>query len=89
MDKLYQVKFDPQAAKVFAALDGSTKLRIRNYINKNLHEKPSPQALGKELEGSHKGLIRYRVGKYRLVCQIRESELIILVLKIGHRQGVY
>ncbi|MDD5267428.1 MAG: type II toxin-antitoxin system RelE/ParE family toxin [Methylococcales bacterium] len=49
----------------------------------------NPRAIGKALQGNLKGLWRYRVGDYCLVCQIFNSELIVMVLEIGHRKDIY
>ena len=49
----------------------------------------NPRATGKALQGEFSGLWRYRVGDYRLICEIRENELVILVLEIGHRKNIY
>jgi mRNA interferase RelE/StbE len=49
-----------------------------------------PRTDGVALQGKkYKGLWRYRVGGYRLICQIRDAELVILVLEIGHRSNIY
>ncbi|KKN88583.1 hypothetical protein LCGC14_0246940 [marine sediment metagenome] len=48
-----------------------------------------PRAAGKGLSGPLGGLWRYRVGDYRLVCEIRDDVLQVLVLKIAHRRDVY
>jgi mRNA interferase RelE/StbE len=50
---------------------------------------PNPRLSGKALQGDLKGLWRYRVGNYRLIAQIKDNELIILVIEIGHRKEVY
>ena len=44
---------------------------------------------GKALAGDKKGLWRYRVGDYRVLCQINDGRLVILVIAIGHRNEVY
>ncbi|MEI6745635.1 MAG: type II toxin-antitoxin system RelE/ParE family toxin [Methylococcaceae bacterium] len=49
----------------------------------------NPRLQGLALQGDLKGLWRYRVGDYRLVCQINDGELIVLVVEIGHRSVVY
>ena len=45
--------------------------------------------LGKKLEGKHRGEWSYRVRSYRIVYIIKSHELVVLIIKIGHRQGVY
>jgi mRNA interferase RelE/StbE len=45
--------------------------------------------IGKKLEGEHKGEWSYRVGVYRIIFRIKNQELIVLIVKVGHRGGVY
>jgi mRNA interferase RelE/StbE len=45
--------------------------------------------VGKPLTGSLKGYWRYRVGDYRIICELRDEELLILVIEIAHRREVY
>ena len=45
--------------------------------------------LGKKLEGELADLRSYRIGPYRILYKIKQKELIVLVITIGHRQGVY
>jgi mRNA interferase RelE/StbE len=48
-----------------------------------------PRQFGKPLTGNKQGLWRYRVGDYRILCQLQEAKLIILALEIGHRKDIY
>jgi mRNA interferase RelE/StbE len=41
------------------------------------------------LRGDLNGLWRYRVGDYRIICEIQEQKLIVLALAIGHRREIY
>ncbi len=84
----WQVKIDDKALKVLSKLDKSAKTRIENFIDQ-LTDVASPRSIGKALQGDLKGLWRYRVGDYRLICQIKDSQLIILVVEIGHRKDIY
>jgi len=45
--------------------------------------------LGKTLVGELEGLIRYRVGDYRLICRLEDRALTILVIEVGHRREIY
>jgi len=45
--------------------------------------------LGKALVGDHSGFWRYRVGDYRVVCQLIDARLVVLVVSIGHRREIY
>lgn len=83
------VKLKGGAAKSLKLLDIGTRQRIERFIDR-LSETENPRSHGKALQGKrHAGLWRYRIGDYRLICQIKDSELIILLLEIGHRKDIY
>lgn len=84
----WQVFFDPAAEKQFSKLGKPAQRDIEKYIAKNLESAEDPRRFGKPYL-SIKGAWRYRVGDYRLVCQIQNEKLIVLVLKVGHRRDVY
>ena len=84
----WQVFFDPAAEKQFSKLGKSAQRDIEKYITKHLESVEDPRRFGKPYL-SIRGACRYRVGDYRLVCLIQNEKLIVLVLKVGHRQNVY
>ncbi len=63
--------------------------RIYSWIDKNLNGCEEPRRVGKALTGQFKGSWRYRVGDYRILCEIHDDVLIIFVLDIGNRRNVY
>lgn len=69
--------------------DPMEALRIFNWIGKNLVDCDDPRRTGKALTGQFKGSWRYRVGNYRILAEIHDDELIILVIDIGHRSTAY
>lgn len=84
----WQVFFDPAAEKQFSKLGRTAQLEIEKYIAKQLESEEDPRRFGKPYL-SIRNAWRYRVGDYRLVCQIQNDRLIILVIKVGHRREVY
>ena len=63
---------------------------IRDYLRDTIAPMENPRALGSALQGSRfAGLWRYRVGDYRIVCQIEDDRVVALVLGVGHRGSVY
>ncbi len=84
----WDIKLTTQTVKTLNSLDNSTKKRIESFIDK-LSQTNAPRSTGKALQGGLKGLWRYRVGDYRLICQLKDKELIILLLDIGHRKEIY
>ena len=84
----YQIKFNEKARKQFAKIETQLQQKILKYLLKeSLLNKPT--TFGKPLSKRLKGLWRYRVGNYRIICDIRKTELVILVVEIGHRSKIY
>ncbi|MDR1017795.1 MAG: type II toxin-antitoxin system RelE/ParE family toxin [Lachnospiraceae bacterium] len=75
--------------KEFKKLDKGIQKFISAWINKNLDGTTNPRSKGKGLVDNHSGEWRYRIGDYRLLCEIQENTLVILALHIGHRSVVY
>lgn len=82
------VIFAEKAKKEFLKLDKPVQKQIQKFIQKLMGMK-NPKDTGKALTGTLSGRWRYRVGDYRLVCEIEEKRIIITVLHIGHRKEVY
>lgn len=85
----YKISFSDEAFKQFNKLDKYTQKLINSWIEKHLEFNDNPQSLGKPLVGNKSGQWRYRVGDLRLLCLIKDKELIIIIIKIGHRKDVY
>lgn len=85
----YKVETTPRFDKEFHKLDRYTQKMLKAWIEKNLIGCENPRISGKALTASRSGQWRYRIGDYRLICNIRDSELIILALSVGHRREVY
>ena len=81
----FRILISPQANKLLKKLETLMSERIKKKF-KELSINPE---LGKPLTGKLAGLWSLRVGDYRAIYQIRKSELLIIVLKLGHRKNVY
>jgi mRNA interferase RelE/StbE len=84
----WRVELDPSALKDLRKIDRIWQRRILDYLEE-LGSIPDPKVRGRALTADLAGLWRYRVGDYRIVCLLRDSELIVQVIKIGHRRRVY
>ena len=82
----YIVELSDRFKREFKKLDKYTQKIIRSWIDKNLVGTENPRQYGKGLTANRSGQWRYRIGDYRLICQIEDSELIILALSVGHRR---
>ena len=85
----WKIVFSEQAVKQFSKLDRYTQTFIHSWIIKHLKNVIDPRKIGKPLVGNHKGKWRYRVGDYRLLCQIIDNEITIIIITVGHRKEVY
>ncbi|MGI5873609.1 MAG: type II toxin-antitoxin system RelE family toxin [Bacillota bacterium] len=85
----YKVIFSKRFDKQFSKLDKFTQKLILNWIEKNLEETENPKQHGKALKGNLSGYWRYRIGDYRVIAEIIDSELIILMIDAGHRRKIY
>lgn len=81
----YSVKLTPRAAREFAGLEAQTQRRVATALT-GLAADPFAAAGVKALTG---GGYRLRVGDYRVLFSIDGSELVVLVVKVGHRREVY
>jgi len=85
----YEVELSERFKKEFRKFDKYTQKMIRAWINKNLVGTENPRLHGKGLTSNRSGQWRYRIGDYRLICNINDNKLIILALSVGHRRDVY
>ncbi|MCI9178344.1 MAG: type II toxin-antitoxin system RelE/ParE family toxin [Clostridia bacterium] len=70
-------------------MDQYTRSLIYAWIDKNLQDCENPRAHGKALVENKAGQWRYRIGDYRVIAQIKEKEVVILILEVGHRKNIY
>ncbi len=85
----YAVETTSRFDKAIKKLDKNTQRMIKAWIDKNLVGCENPRLHGKALIGNRSGQWRYRIGDYRLICEIDDGKLVILALTIGHRREVY
>ena len=85
----YSVETPARLDKEFKKLDRYTQRMLKSWIEKNLVGCSDPRLHGKGLTANRAGQWRYRIGDYRLICQIDDGKLVILALSVGHRREVY
>jgi len=84
-----QIRFSANAVKQLKKIDKHIASRIIDFLENKVAELNDPRQIGKILQGNLASLWRYRVGDYRIVVEIQDRELVIHVVKIGHRKSVY
>jgi mRNA interferase RelE/StbE len=86
----WEIKYTETAKKRLAKLDRQIARRILDYMDTRVTAGGNPRATGKALRGDAFGdYWRYRVGDYRIVCDIQDRVLTVLVIEIGNRQDIY
>jgi mRNA interferase RelE/StbE len=86
----WDYSFTDKALKEFRKLDRQTQSRIIKFLDSHCSgENALPRTSGKALTGPLGEFWRYRVGDYRILCEISDARLVVLVVKTGHRREVY
>ena len=85
----YSIETTARFDKEFKKLDRYTQRMIKGWIDKYLVGTDDPRRQGKGLTANRSGQWRYRIGDYRLICQIDDGKLVILALSVGHRREGY
>jgi mRNA interferase RelE/StbE len=87
---VWDLKFDEGAKKDLAKLDKQIAKRITTFLVERVAALDDPRSIGEALKGSKLGdLWKYRVGDYRIIGNIEDGALLVLVVKIGNRREVY
>lgn len=86
----WTIEFTDKARKALKKIATSEAGRIVAYLEERVMRLDNPRQLGEALKGTALGhLWRYRVGDYRVLCEIKDNKLIVLVVDIDHRRQVY
>ncbi|HEX7729175.1 MAG TPA: type II toxin-antitoxin system RelE/ParE family toxin [Terracidiphilus sp.] len=85
----WTVEYADSALKQLRKLDRQAASRILDYMEARVAASADPRALGKALHGPLGDLWRYRVGDYRILCDLQDNRLTILVLQLGNRREIY
>ncbi|MBQ8561384.1 MAG: type II toxin-antitoxin system RelE/ParE family toxin [Spirochaetaceae bacterium] len=83
-----RLAYTDSAMNTFLSLDRTVQKRVKKYMDE-VQALDDPRSRGHALTGELSGLWRYRVGDWRIICKIKDTELIILVVDLGHRRSIY
>lgn len=86
---IYQLLTTDRFDKAFKKLDKQTQRIIKAWIDKNLNGCENPRLHGKGLTANRSGQWRYRVGDYRILAEIRDNEIVLVLIDVGHRSTIY
>ena len=85
----YSVEYTKRAARELRKMDRAISARLYDWIDKHLVGCENPRQYGKPLTGDRLGQWRYRVGEYRIIAEIYDDRVLIMVMTVGHRKEVY
>ncbi|RTZ62073.1 MAG: type II toxin-antitoxin system mRNA interferase toxin, RelE/StbE family [Gammaproteobacteria bacterium] len=85
----WEIRWRDKARKEFLKLDKPVQRRIAHFLIDRVAKLADPRDMGKPLVGEKGEIWRYRVGNYRLLCQIDDGKLTVLVVGVGHRKHIY
>ncbi|AYM09923.1 type II toxin-antitoxin system RelE/ParE family toxin [Agrobacterium tumefaciens] len=87
---IWTIEYDVLVQKEMRKIDPQTRQRIRAFLQERVAALDNPRQTGAALQGSELGSFwRYRVGDYRIICDIQDNKLVVLVVEIGHRREIY
>ena len=85
----WTVEIGDVAERQLRKLDRQVQKRILDWLDDRIEGCKNPRHFGEPLKGDKAGFWRYRIGDYRVLCDIQNKHVLVLVLTIGHRRQVY
>ncbi len=85
----WTINYTDTAKKQIRKLDKQQARRIIDYMDSRIMRDQNPRARGKALRGVFGEFWRYRIGNVRVICDIQDDVLNVLVVKLGHRKDIY
>lgn len=85
----YKLVISDDVKKQLKKMDKYVALMLAKDMKKQLDNLSNPRQIGKALTDQYKGLWRYRIGNYRVICDIIDNELVTIALEVGHRKDIY
>ena len=84
------VEFDPDAVKDLKKLDKQIQRRLVDFLRNRVAQLKDPRSIGEALAGATLGSYwKYRVGDWRIICDIQDRKIVVRVLRVGNRRNVY
>ncbi len=87
---VWAIEFDEAAKKELAKLDRQVARRLLDFLKQRVISLKDPRSVGQALKGSKLGEFwKYRVGDFRIIANIQDQKMIILILRVGNRREIY
>lgn len=87
--KKWSIKFSPEFEKEWDKTDPSIQNKVIHFFTERLETEEHPKSFAKSLTGNLKNFWRFRIGNYRVICNLIEDERVIYLLRIAHRREIY
>ena len=86
----FEIAFDPEAVKDLKRLDRPVQKRLVEFLKHRVAPLDNPRSIGEALAGAKLGAYwKYRVGDWRIICDIQDHLIVVRVLRIGNRREIY
>ncbi|MDR2163724.1 MAG: type II toxin-antitoxin system RelE/ParE family toxin [Clostridiales Family XIII bacterium] len=85
----YKLVIEKLAGKQLKKLDPFKRRLILSWLKRNIDGTDNPRKLGRGLTDNFSGLWRYRIGDYRVICDIRDDVCEVIAVEVGHRSKIY
>lgn len=85
----WTIEYTETALRWLRKTDRQVARRILDFMDERIAKADDPRGMGKALSNQFSGLWRYRIGDYRLICDLQDERLCVLVVEIGNRREIY
>ena len=85
----WTIEYSDTARGQLRLLDRQMARQVVDYMDERVAPRDDPRSIGRALTGPMGGLWRYRVGDCRVICEIHDDVLRVLVVRVGRRDRVY
>ena len=86
---MWEIEYSEKAARELLKIDREAAKRIKKYLDERIATDEDPRRFGEALTENLSGLWKYRIGDFRVIAEIQDEKLIVLVIRVGHRSKVY
>jgi mRNA interferase RelE/StbE len=86
---VWRVEWEDEAVKELKKFDARAQRNIVRYLREKIATEDDPRRFGGPLRKDLRGLWKYRIGDYRIICSIEDKSVVVLVVRVGHRRNVY
>lgn len=85
----WKIEYTETAKKALLSIDREAAKRIKRYLDTRIASNENPRRFGEALAENLAGLWKYRIGNFRVIAEIQDDNIVVLIVRIGHRSKVY